>query len=458
MKLLRSLDEESRVPWATIYLVIAILWGLVLVVVTPPFQAFDEHAHYSRAWSVAQGEIDPGEDGQVTLPANVAALPATFNYVDVFRGGRKYDPSLVRQIIWQPISSETVEQPTSASGYGPLGYVPQVAGIEIVRVLGRSPLLGLYVGRVLNLLAAVIVTWFAIRLLPFAKPVIVFVALFPTTIFLSASLSPDALMLSSCLLFLCLVLRCALKPKLDWRQMAALGAATVVLLNVKPGYLALCLLLLLLRPSQVGGRLRYAAYLAGCGAAAFALNSLLLRIGPNGENAVDFSARMGVGVRSVDASAQLHFIVQHPWAFTKVVHWTLAEQGLGYVGGMFGSLGWGNVGVPQLALVLTWLGIAVCMSAVKPLPLGALRRITLGVVAPLVCLTVVLALYLAATAVAYPRVVGLQGRYFTPALAPLLLSVVGLPLASQSRTTKLVLVSASAIAVAALAVIFAFYY
>src|SRR5450756_846276 len=188
VKLLRSLDEESRVPWATIYLVIAILWGLVLVVVTPPFQAFDENAHYSRAWSVAQGEIDPGEDGQVTLPANVAALPATFNYVDVFRGGRKYDPSLVRQIIWQPISSETVEQPTSASGYGPLGYVPQVAGIEIVRVLGRSPLLGLYVGRVLNLLAAVIVTWFAIRLLPFAKPVIVLVALFPTTIFLSACL------------------------------------------------------------------------------------------------------------------------------------------------------------------------------------------------------------------------------------------------------------------------------
>ena len=45
--------SPRRVP--QLYLAIALVWGIVLVFVTPPLQTFDELAHYYRAWSVAEG-------------------------------------------------------------------------------------------------------------------------------------------------------------------------------------------------------------------------------------------------------------------------------------------------------------------------------------------------------------------------------------------------------------------
>ena len=445
-----------KVEW--LFLVIALTWGLAMVVITPPFQAFDEQAHYYRAWSFARGEVDSGENGRVTLPENVVSLPTRFNFVEVFRGQAPYDRILVARLMWEKTSSVDVETRTSAAKYGPLGYLPQTLGIGIVEIIGRSPLLGLYLGRLLNMVAAVLVAFAAIRLVPVGKPILALLALFPTTLFVSSSLSPDALAMAGSLLLVALVLRYALRPHLSSRDMVVLGLTTVVLMNLKPGYLALGLLIFLLRPRQVGGWLRYWLLVAGTLGLALATTIVISRIGPNGMNERIFTSVMGAGTMSVSPPAQLGYIFAHPWGFTKVVLHTLADSSLGLASGMVGSLGWGNVAVWSPMILLYWLGLAVLIGASGRFSIGRARRALLLLTSLAVMASVMVGLYVYATAVAYPMVVGLQGRYFAPAMAPLLLSFAGISVRSMPRIALILIAVAAGVLVTAVIVLKLFYY
>src|SRR5664280_1988465 len=106
----RSLGTMSRVAQRfrasgveSAYLVAALVFGLILVVLTPPFQTYDEHAHYQRAWSVAEGQLLAHPDGSVTLPDNVASLPGDLHFLEVFRGQQHFDAALLPHLLWQPI-------------------------------------------------------------------------------------------------------------------------------------------------------------------------------------------------------------------------------------------------------------------------------------------------------------------------------------------------------------------
>jgi len=64
----------ERVSAECLFLGVALLWGLALVFLVPPFRVFDEPMHYERAWSVADGQLLSAPDGTVRVPTNVAAL------------------------------------------------------------------------------------------------------------------------------------------------------------------------------------------------------------------------------------------------------------------------------------------------------------------------------------------------------------------------------------------------
>ena len=118
-----------------------------------------------------------------------------------------------------------------ASTYGPIGYLPQAVGIAVIHVVRGPPLLALYLARMLNLIAAVLLTYFGLRLLPFSKLPIAFLALLPMSMMEMGSLSPDALLLGGCVFFFGLVVACSAKDRLSRRDIALLVFGAVVLLN-----------------------------------------------------------------------------------------------------------------------------------------------------------------------------------------------------------------------------------
>ena len=166
----------------------------------PPLQVPDEEAHWFRAWAMTEGQLTADRDGMLTLPAAFGRiddlytrLEATVGYLPVTLDGQP-GFSGYGDLFNAPAPPGAVGYVVSrVANYSPVGYLPQAAGIGIGRLFGASPLTSFYLARLANLLVAVTLLFFAIRLAPFGKQLYAFIALLPMTMFELASLSCDAL-------------------------------------------------------------------------------------------------------------------------------------------------------------------------------------------------------------------------------------------------------------------------
>jgi len=213
--------------------------------------------------ALTDGQLTADNQGMITLPASfartadlytrlvaVGALPVSLEGQAGFSG--------YEDLFNSPGPSGTVSVASRVASYGPVGYLPQAVGIGLGRLLGASPLTCFYLARLGNLLAAVALLFFAIRLAPFGKQLFMLVGLLPMTMFELASLSCDALTISGAMFFTALLLWASKRVTLRRVDVRARGwRRSALLLNVKPGYWALVLLVLLIRPAQLGGRIRY---------------------------------------------------------------------------------------------------------------------------------------------------------------------------------------------------------
>ncbi len=420
----RRLDEAGI---EHLYLVLALLWGLTLALLVPPYQVPDEPAHYLRAWSVSRFTLVPGPGQVVTVPENVESLQARLGSAVVDWRGSDYTWDRARRMLWEPIAGTDVQVRTPASTALAVGYVPQALGIDVSRVLGHSPLLGIYFGRIANLLACVALVFVALRLLPSGKPLMAIVALLPMTVAQMASLSPDALAIAGALLFTAGVLRLAQMESIRTRDVVLLAVTAALLLNVKPGYGVLVFLAFMLLPRQFGSVRRYLISTgAVVGSAALVAGLLVLRT-PSAPATV---ARENA-LRGVDQAAQLHFVLQHPYGFAKVLYHTFETLALPLTTQAYGVLGWLQLGVPIAGMFLMGLAILVFVGRAEPGRPTAWQRVVMLAAAAVFAVTVTLALYVGYTPLVSGTVDGLQGRYFLPALAPVLLAVAGVRLKSR---------------------------
>ena len=77
----------------------------------------------------------------------------------------------------------------------PLAYVPQALGMTLARVLGFGSMGLLFLGRFMNLVFYVAMTYLAMKRLPFGKEVLFGVALLPMTLHLTGSMSYDTVIM-----------------------------------------------------------------------------------------------------------------------------------------------------------------------------------------------------------------------------------------------------------------------
>ena len=101
----------------------------------------------------------------------------------------------------------------------------------------------LYMGRVANLIAYLLLAAAAVRLMPIQKWTMAMVALMPMSVYLAASLSADAMTIGLSLLVVALTLNLALgSERPDRRSLLALGFLLVLLALSKQAYLGLAVL------------------------------------------------------------------------------------------------------------------------------------------------------------------------------------------------------------------------
>lgn len=411
----------TRARLEYVFLVIALCWGVVQVFLVPPLQVPDEGDHWFRAWALTDGQITADRQGMLTLPASFAPTvdlygrlvararlpvslkgqPGFTSYPALFNGSGT--PGTIRVV-------------SRVASYGPVGYLPQAAGIAVGRVAGAPPLTGFYLARLANLFASIALLFLAIRLAPFGKQLFAFFALLPMTMFELASVSSDALTISGALLFISLVLWASTRESLRRTDVGLIGLASAVLLNVKPGYGALVLLLLLIRPAQLGGRARYAAFVAGSALAMLGVFGLIYL-------ATATEARAQAGG---DSAAQLAFILHQPLDFLAILWANVSHGLLSWAEESMGVLGWLRIKLPlYLYAFILVAGLGFFFGTKEDVPFPPWRRVLLAVTGLLVFLTIAVAVYAFLEPLGSGRVF-IQGRYLAPVLLLLLLSVYGI--------------------------------
>ncbi len=397
-----------------VYLVLALGLGLIMALFNPPFSGVpDEGAHFLRAWGIAQGSISCGKGGHIDAAASGLAEELKPINVPETNDG-KVSLGAIKRALFESDSREQTLFNGSICGSDPLGYVPQVIGITISRVSHIPVLWGFYLARVLNLLAAIGITYLALRLLPFGKIVLLLIALLPMTVQQYASLSYDALHISVVFLFTAYALKLSCESGfLSRRDAVMLGLTAIVAANVKYGFVPVLLLLFLLPYGKFASRKRYWIYVLSVIFGGF-LVFFLTQYGAVSSDG---------GREGAYPLEQVGIVLRHPVGFLLIVLNTLYSGADFFLETVLYKPGWLKDSLSPVFYVSVLFGlIFLIRSEREAVRISKRQRIVLGGVFLAGLLFIFFSLYVTWSKVGGDKVQGVQGRYLLSILPLLVLA------------------------------------
>jgi uncharacterized membrane protein len=396
------------------FILVALVFGVTMLFLTPPFQVPDEVGHFWHSYALARAVIFPtivAGRAVVDLPQGSRDLVAIL-WVDP--GTHTTFTGRLRAAMRLPYSSKQVRVKYPVL-YSPFPYVPQAIGCGVGDLIRLRPLATFYLGRLANLLSVIVVIGCAIRASRDMAWIVCVVGLLPMSVFLFASYSADALTIALALLATVL----ARDPKVTLYPTAfALGLC-------KPPYLLIVLLAFVSRRWRVAAGAAGAALAGGLVAALFAAGSF---------------AAMRPGV---DPAAQVQVMQREPGAVMGIVAHDLADHSSDYLDELVGRLGWLDIWLPRAAYYS-----ALALLLVVAVTAGVSASMSERVIAIAIWIASVVAIelsdFITWTLPGSQSIEGVQGRYFLP-LLPLLYVAVSRP----ARAPKWLPVTVALVAVLA---------
>ena len=443
---------------ACAFLGLALGFGTLFLLLTPPLQAPDEGRHLLRAFAISEGtllaESLPGQVAGVDVPRSLVDLERELSPGLRRKTGLRQDPARLEAALAERLAPDDRVRIALPSLYSPLAYLPQALGIGLGRALGAAPVALVWLGRAANLLFYALAVAAALRLAPAHRVVFALLALTPMALFEAASLAADGAANALAFLFAAAVLRAADtgRPTLVARQIAGLALLASALALTKQAYAPLAAAALAIPAPRFASRRERALGLAaivGCAALAAGLWFLALR---------------GLTLQPLtfvaDPGAQLRFLAAHPLAALAVPLRSALLRGGSWLLTFVGVLGSLDVRLPGAVYLLHPLVLlaAALLDGGPASPLRGARRLWLLAVAAGTGLFVLLLGYVAWTPPGDSLVRHVQGRYFLP-LAPFVAAAIHLPRAAAApRALRLAGLGWSALLLAIAAVALALRY
>lgn len=421
MKML-SITKRSKIwPYLgrpeRIFLLIAGIFGFVFLFLTPPFQVTDEINHFYRAYQLTKVQIvgvktELGVGGYI--PENIGKTASDFTYL-FGQKDKKIKVSTITKQFKIPLvrSRQVFASFPNTVLYSPIPYFPQMVGIQIGKMLNASPIVLMYLARIVNFSVWLFLIYCAIKTTPIFKWGFLMLGLMPMTMFLAASLSPDAFAISGCFLFIALVLNLAFGKQviISRKQIILLGLFAIVLALTKQVYFLLPLTIFLIPKKKFGSKCDYVQTGVLVSVVSFAFMWMWMK---------KVEPLFVPIMYGVDPNGQIEWLKTHPWEYLEIIGTTLRQFHNILLQSFIGKLGWYDVDLP---LWITWsylLGmILVGFTMInQKIILGVKSKAYIGFIFLSLFLMVLTFMYIDWDAPGNFIIYGLQGRYFIP-IAPL---------------------------------------
>ena len=420
-----------------IYLLLATLFGLIFMFVTPPCSIPDEPAHLVRVFRVAQGDL---------FAASKTKLPSLDAYNDLCElvGTDRSPQSLntqFRSFLVEPGRPLILQD--NASSYPPVPYLPAATLVKFLSYFQPNTAVYLYSARFVTFITALLLTFYAIRIMPFGSWVMLVLALLPMRLYLMASFSPDALTTALAVLWIALVMNCmASEGLITTRKLVQLSVVGLALAFSKPMYTFLLALIFVIPFNKIN----YKSMFLKVGFLLLLL-AVTVKIGmmvkhlpdvPSNSSIVTGTLEKKQGeqlatgpsgsfhfLAAVDPAAQIAFLLHNPH---KIV--TVVVNGFGVARSFImkscvAVFGWANVFIIN---GLYWCGylIVVLSAFLNEEHTVSFRYRVIALSVFISSLFIIpLSFYVFWTPVGWPYFHGVHGRYFAPFLPLLFLSLGG---------------------------------
>ncbi|MDY7991475.1 DUF2142 domain-containing protein [Paenibacillus polymyxa] len=399
------------------FLIIALLFGLCWMFLLPPFQAPDEESHFFRAYGISSGKLICENIGVSNagsyLPDNINLFQQSLGAEDIkFHYEVKQDLSKFQKAKnMYPSNTESFLAYGNACAYSPIPYIPQVLGIEFGKLFHASWLIIFYLARLINFLAFIGVIYYTIKISPKLKYLILLLALMPMMLHQAVSLSPDALTVSLCFLFVAYVMKMRHESELVSRKnIIVLILLSIAIALLKVTYFPLTFLVFIIPADKFGVRKNF--WKTG-------LSVITLSIVFTG--LWFFCTRLSHIEFPLDPTEQLKNALYHPFAFAKLLIMSFFVNDALYIQ-FFGDFGWLDTPLPLVLAIAYYcvLTIVTFYEGRKEIANPVNERADfwsaiLGVVSFVGCaLLVEISLYLNWTQDSPNYISGVQGRYFIP--------------------------------------------
>ena len=413
---------RNRLTPVRFFTVAGILLGLVYLVLFPPWGAPDTVMHYLASYRVSNFLLLQGEAGAwMGRSEDVMVL----NGLWPLRQASAPNPqsadyaALFNELYLLTSSGNSMPMPHAdhLAVYSLFNYLPQAAGLVIGRLLGLGSVLTTELGRLMMLAVYVALCAWAVRIAPAGKSVFALVPLLPPCLMLGTSFSSDAVLIPVTMCLCAGILRLSLGSG-HVRDLLFCVIMAFLLGALKGGVIFLLLiplLFLLLTEARQKGRKKAGMLLLimAAGFLSAALFDLVLTDG--------LLSRLKEGSGGTYTAA---YALEQPLQYLSMAWRAYARSAARLVaelGGM--TMGWMEKVNPKwLAYGLLLSALAACLLERDAARLRK-RDLWLFLLVALFAVLLTPAMMLGSTPLTEKEIIGLQGRYYLPALPACLILV-----------------------------------
>lgn len=415
----RVFNLFDRAEPVKFFVVVAAIFGLLFILITPPFQGADEIVHFYRAYQVSELNLVADQQGKHTggkLPESLEQVVVKTEPSQIkFLPQNKYKEGHTKSALEVPnnLSDKKFYDFTASAAYSPIPYAGASAGIGVSRLLHFPVLVSLYAARLGNLVAWIILVACAIAFVPKRKWVLVVLGLIPMAIFQAATLNADAVTIGSSFTFIALILKYREASKvLGRKQLGILLFLAMIMVLGKQVMVALLPLILLLPKNSFASYKKMLIAKIILILFPFAIAGLWMLISSTSDVATIYENHQ-------DPAGQISFILHSPQSFINVMWNTyFYSWGDNVTRSFIGVFGWADAPLSELIVTISYVILAIIMlgnggkDSFASLTKNS-RRVILSV-ATIYWLVVSASLYIYYSPLGFKIIYGLQGRYFLP--------------------------------------------
>ena len=388
------------------YLLLMCIYIVPVLILYPPLEIPDEGVHFKISYTLAQHGISSFSKSDVSVPKNINCL--LYSKPEII--DKVYNSNEIFKCVKQEknINLPSLFGSNASPGLPFLGYLPSSMFLKITDLITNSPLLIFYFGRLGNFIFSLLILYYALKIAPCHKRILLFVITIPMFIQQMNSYSYDSILNSMSILLISYFLAInSGEISFNRKTKIIISMITLLLITIKIVYFPLVFILFLISKEKFGSMKNKIIYFLELFIVTVILYLLLKRI----------FALPNVALNNSSGPSNLSYLISNPLNIINIFINTLKVNAEFYLTSLFGYFSWFKFHLNNFTIVNYVIMFLILIFSEESILKDIKRdRLVIFVIISIIISLVFASMYLLWSDYRLNFIDGVQGRYFIPIL------------------------------------------